>query len=114
MIDIAGVLYGMASPVFAAFAVDAELSTGTITTTLRVIDDTGRARDTEGNLTVQTIAPGAFARMVELTGLGLAPGDCVEGTLAFNGQAWRVTSFEMFGSPQGESAGEVRFILSAT
>jgi hypothetical protein len=111
-IDVAGILYGPTSPVFGALAVDATFVKGAINATIRVIDDTQRWIELEGTAEVQTIAPGAFARKVELDGAGITRDDYVDAMLTFNGQAWRITSFEMVGSPQGENAGEVRFILA--
>jgi hypothetical protein len=113
-IDVAGMLFGMQSPVYADLAVDATLQAATGPAhALRVIDDTRRTTDVEGNASVQTVLPGAFARMVELAAAGLIADDCVDGLITFNGATWQITSFEMRGSPQGENAGEVRFILAS-
>jgi hypothetical protein len=114
MVDVAGILFSMISPVYVDLAVDATLQATTGgAQNLRVIDDTRRTTDVEGNAAVQTVLPGAFARMVELAAAGLIADDCVDGLLTFNGQTWRITSFETLGSPQGENAGEVRFILAS-
>jgi hypothetical protein len=112
MVDVAGILYGLQSPVFGALAVDATFTKAALSKPIRVIDDTRPTVELEGSAEVQTIAPGAFARKVELDAAGITRDDYVDATLTFNGQTWRITSFEMRGSPQGENAGEVRFILT--
>lgn len=111
--DVAAILYGMQSPIFAVLGVDAVFSNGTAIG-IRVLDDTGRSNEAANDALVQTVAPGAYARKVELDAAGITVDNYDGATLTFNGQTWRVSSHEMRGSPQGENAGAVRFILSAT
>src|SRR5262245_8074680 len=112
-VNVAGILYGPSSPVYATFAVEASFENGVTVATIRVIDDTRPIADAAGNALVQTISPGAWARKTELDAAGIDKDDYPGATLTFNGQSWLVESFEMRGSPQGENAGAVRFKLSA-
>lgn len=111
--DVAGILYGMGSPVFAVLAVDAEISTGIVTATIRVIDDTRAKVQASGSAEVRSVGPGAFARLVELAAHDIGHDDLVDSSLSFNGRTWIVRSYEIIGSPQGEDAGEVRLLLKA-
>jgi hypothetical protein len=78
---------------------------------ITVIDDTRPKALLAGSAEVRSVGPGAFARIPELTGNGIARADYVDATLSFNGRAWTVRSYELRGSPNGEDLGEVRFLL---
>jgi hypothetical protein len=83
--------------------------------TITVIDDTrpkalpvpAGTQATE----VRSVGPGAFVRIYELAGKGIARADYADALLAFNGRTWIVRSWELRGSPNGEDLGEVRFLL---
>jgi len=109
MIDYSADLY---DPVYAELGVPATLSAGTAgEITLTVIDDIKPKTISNGSAEVRTVAPGAFARIPELTENGVEVKNCTGATLAFNGRTWAVYSYEKRGSPNGEDAGEVRFLL---
>jgi hypothetical protein len=105
-IDYSALLY---DPVYAELGVDATMNGIAIT----VIDDTRPKTNASGALEVRSVGPGAFARIPELTGKGIARADYVDATLTFNGRSWLVRSYELRGSPNGEDVGEVRFLLKA-
>ncbi len=106
-------------PVYAVIGVPAVLTVAGADTgaSITVIDDTrpktlpistgAQAAD------VHSVAPGAFARVPELTENGIARADYADAVLAFNGRTWIVRSWELIGSPNGEDLGEVRFALKA-
>jgi hypothetical protein len=110
MIDYSALLY---DPIYAELGVDATLTTATAAVELTVIDDTRPKTNTSGGVEVRSVGPGAFARIPELTGKGIARDDYRGATLAFNGRAWTVERYEIRGSPNGEDVGEVRFLLQA-
>jgi len=111
MIDYSALLY---DPVYAELGVPATLSAGTAgEITLTVIDDTRPKTNTSGAVEVRSVGPGAFARIPELTGNGIARDDYMDAVLSFNGRTWMVRSYELRGSPNGEDVGEVRFLLKA-
>jgi hypothetical protein len=111
MIDYSALLY---DPVYAELGVDATLTTATAAEVeVIVIDDTRPKTTTSGTVEVRSVGPGAFARIVELTGKGIARDDYFDAVLAFNGRSWVVRSYELRGSPNGEDVGEVRFLLKA-
>ena len=60
---------------------------------------------------VQTIAPAAVVRVPELRESGIKPNDLVEAVLAMNGYTWRVKSFKLRPSPNGEDDGEAYLLL---
>jgi hypothetical protein len=116
-IDYSALMY---DPVYAVLGVPAVLTvTGADTgAEITVIDDTrpnvlpispggGTPAD------VRNVGPGAFARIPELAGKGIARADYADAVLAFNGRTWVVRSWELRGSPNGEDLGEVRFALKA-
>ena len=107
MIDYSAVLY---DPVYAEIGVDAMLNSVAIT----VIDDTRAKSNASGALEVRSVGPGAFARIPELTAKGIEREDYVNAMLSFNGRDWIVRSYELRGGPNGEDAGEVRFLLKAS
>jgi hypothetical protein len=103
-------------PVYAELGVPAAFTAaGGAEAAITVIDDTrpkalpvassGQAAE------VRSVGPGAFARIPELTGNGIARADYMDAALAFNGRTWTVRSYELRGSPNGEDLGEVRFLL---
>ena len=60
---------------------------------------------------MRSVGPGAFARIPELTAKGITRDVWLDAALTFNGRTWIVRSWELRGSPNGEDAGEVRFLL---
>lgn len=107
--DISTLLYGTASPVYAELGVDAIMDGVALT----VIDDTRPKVNPVGVPEVHSVGPGAFARIPELEGKGIARASYVDAVLTFNGRSWVVRSYELRGSPNGEDMGEVRFLLKA-
>jgi len=112
-IDYSALLY---DPVYAELGVPATLTVGAAAAVdITVIDDT-RPKVlpvTAGTQTaeVRSVGPGAFARIYELAGKGIARADYADAVLAFNGRSWVVRSWDMIGSPMGEDWGEVRFLV---
>jgi hypothetical protein len=118
MVDYSTLLY---DPVYAQIGVPATLTAaGTAgEVELTVIDDTRptshttRTTHISSTTEVRSVGPGAFARIPELDGKGIAREDYQDAMLAFNGRTWVVRSYELRGSPNGEDLGEVRFLLKA-
>jgi len=104
--DYSALLY---DPVFDAIGVPATFNAVSIT----VIDDTRPVTNPAGSGEVRSVGPGAFARIPELAAAGIARDAYIDATLAFNGRTWTVRSYELRGNPNGEDAGEVRFLLKA-
>jgi hypothetical protein len=97
-------------PIYASeLAVPATLNGIAIT----VIDDTQPKTIISGNVEMRGVGPGAFARIPELEGKGIARDDYDGAVLTFNGRSWIVRSYDLRGSPNGEDMGEVRFLLKA-
>lgn len=112
MIDYSALLY---DPVYAEIGVPAVLTAaGTAgEIALTVIDDTRPKTQTSSSVEVRSVGPGAYARIPELAGNGIARDDYMDAMLRFNGRNWVVRSYELRGSPNGEDVGEVRFLLKA-
>jgi hypothetical protein len=111
MIDYSADLY---DPVYAVLGVPATLNAGTAgEVAITVIDDTRPKTQTSSSVEVRGVGPGAYARIPELAGNGIARDDYMDAVLSFNGRAWVVRSYELRGSPNGEDVGEVRFLLKA-
>ena len=104
MIDYSVLLY---DPVYAEIGVPAVIGSSEIT----VIDDTRRKTLPSGSAEVRSVGPGAFARIPELTANGIARDVWVGAMIVFNDRTWTVRSYELRGSPNGEDAGEVLFLL---
>jgi len=110
-IDYSDLLF---DPVYAELGVPAVLSAGTAgEVEITVIDDTRPKSNTSGVVEVRSAGPGAFARYYEITAKGITRDDFDGAMLTFNGGMWEVRSHELRGSPNGESWGEVRFLLRA-
>jgi hypothetical protein len=110
-IDYSALLY---DPVYREIGVEAEFVSGEHEVTLTVIDDTRAKTLPAGSFAeVRSIGPGAYARIPELEGHGIARDDWMDAALNFNGRTWTVRSYELRGSPNGEFQGEVRFLLKA-
>jgi hypothetical protein len=99
-------LYG---PVYAGIGVPATFNAVAIT----VIDDTRPVTNPSGSGEVRSVGPGAYARIPELAAAGIARDAYIDASLSFNGRTWTVRSYELRGNPNGEEAGEVRFLLKA-
>lgn len=111
MLDYSADLY---DPVYAELGVPATLTAGTAgEIALTVIDDTRPKTSTSGTVEVRSVGPGAYVRIPELAGNGIARDDYLDAVLSFNGRSWMVRSYELRGSPNGEDVGEVRFLLKA-
>ena len=78
-----------------------------------VIDDTKPVVNQAGSGEVRSVGPGAYARIPELAANGITRDAYVDAALTFNGRTWTVRSYELRGNPNGEEAGEVRFLLKA-
>ena len=111
-IDYGAVLY---DPVYAEIGVPAVLTVaGGADTAITVIDDTRpKALPVPGTsgAQVNSVGPGAYARIPKLAGNAIARDAYLDAVLAFNGRSWIVRSYELRGSPMGEDLGEVRFLL---
>jgi hypothetical protein len=112
-IDYGAMLF---DPVYANLGVPAVLTVpGGADLAITVIDDTRPQTlpaSSAGQVgEVRSVGPGAYARIPELAGNGIARTDYLDAVLAFNGRNWMVRSYELRGSPMGEDAGEVRFLL---
>lgn len=108
-LDYGALLY---EPVYAGLGVPAIMGTAEIT----VIDDTRRKPLPVGSTgapgaEVRSVGPGAFARVNELLDRGITRDTWLGTNLDFNGRNWIVRSYELRGSPAGEDAGEVLFLL---
>jgi len=104
-------LYG---PVYAEIGVPATMTTGAAdAATVTVIDDTRPVTNQGGEGEVRSVGPGAFARIPELVANGIMRNAYTDAVLTFNGRTWIVRSYELRGNPNGEDAGEVRFLLKA-
>ena len=111
MIDFRSMLY---DPVYAEIGVPAQFISGEIDASISVIDDTRPKQLPAGSFAdVRSMGPGAFARIPELVAAGITQDDWMDASLTFNGRDWTVRSYELRGSPNGESQGEVRFLLKA-
>ena len=109
MIDYSALLY---DPIFAVLGVPATLTVGATEVALTVVDDLKPKVEASGGLQTRGVEPGAFARMPELVAKGVVIDDCIWSQwLAFNGRSWTVRNFDLTGNPNGENAGEVRFLL---
>jgi len=108
MIDYSALLY---DPIYDVLGVPATLTVGATEVALTVVDDLKPKVEASGGLQTRGVEPGAFARMPELSALGVAINDCIGAVLAFNGRSWTVRNFDLRGNPNGEDAGEVRFLL---
>jgi hypothetical protein len=112
-IEYGAVLY---DPVYAEIGVPATM---TVTgadggAAITVIDDTRpKALPVPGTsgAQVNSVGPGAFARIPELANNAITRDAYLDAVLAFNGRSWIVRSYELRGSPMGEDLGEVRFLL---
>src|SRR5262245_7383865 len=125
MVDVAGILYGVESQVYADIGVPGVFAAfGTVgEVAITVIDDTrpksmmtgvGGARAVlASSAEVRSVARGAFVRIPELEANGIARADYIDAKLSFNGRSWIVINYELRGSPAGEDMGEVRFLLKA-
>ncbi|HMF26174.1 MAG TPA: hypothetical protein VKG24_29200 [Pseudolabrys sp.] len=107
-LDYGATLFG---PVYAELGVPATMGGTHIT----VIDNTRRKPlpivSATGPAEVRSVGPSAFARIYELAAKGITPDLWEDAALVFNGQTWTVRSWERQGSPAGENAGEVLFLL---
>jgi len=108
IIDYSAVLY---DPIYAELGVSAMLTTTAGVVEITVIDDTRPKSIISGSLETKSVGPGAFARIPELAGKGVARADYINSMLAFNGRMWLIRSYELRGNPNGEDQGEVRFLL---
>jgi hypothetical protein len=102
MIDFDALLFG---PIYGTFGQPAELTIGSASYDVTVIDNTkGVTVDEGGMIGVQTIRPAADIRRSALVRLGIVFSDLVDGEIAINGTAWRIKSFL-------ENGDELRLIL---
>jgi hypothetical protein len=101
-------------PVYDGIGVPATITTAAAdAAVVTVIDDTKPVTNPAGSGEVRSVGPGAYARIPELNSNGIARDDYIDATLYFNGRTWTVRSYELRGNPNGEDAGEVRFLLKA-
>lgn len=108
MIDYGALLF---DPVYAEIGVPAVIGSSEIT----VIDDTRRKPlpivTGAGVAEVRSVGPGAYARVYELAANGITRDVWLGATITFNDRTWTVRSYELRGSPMGESWGEVLLLL---
>jgi hypothetical protein len=110
MLDYSALLY---DPVYIEIGVEAQFISGALDVQLLVIDDTRPKVLPAGSAEVRSVGPGAYVRIPELERNGISRDDWQDASLSFNGRSWVVRSYELRGSPNGEDAGEVRFLLKA-
>ena len=109
-IDYGALLF---DPVYAEIGVPAVIGSSEVT----VIDNTRRkalpisVTSAAGPAEVRSVGPEAFARIPELTANGITRDVWLGATIVFNDRTWVVRSYELRGSPNGEDAGEVLFLL---
>jgi hypothetical protein len=109
--DYSALLY---DPVYAELGVPTTMTTAAAdAAVVTVIDDTKPVTNQGGNGQVRSVGPGAFARIPELVANGITRDAYIDAVLTFNGRTWTVRSYELIGDPNGEDAGEVRFLLKA-
>jgi hypothetical protein len=108
MVDYSALLF---DPVYAELGVPAVIGSSDIT----VIDDTRRkALPVQAGTQaaeVRSVGPGAFVRIPELIAKGITRDVWLGAMIVFNDRTWTVRSYELRGSPNGEDAGEVLFLL---
>jgi hypothetical protein len=107
-VDYSALLY---DPVYNELGVEAQFINGEFDVSLLVIDDTRPKILPAGSAEVRSVGPGAFVRIPELERNGISRDNWMDASLNFNGRSWVVRSYELRGSPNGEDAGEVRFLL---
>lgn len=101
----------MLDPIYNSdLGVDATLTIGSETFSLRIIDKTGQV-NVGANVEVPTILPCAAIRYSELISNGLNKDDIIDGTLEFNGFTWTISNIRPDPTPSGERAGEVYAML---
>ncbi len=86
-------------------------SSGGQSATVTVIDKTSGVIITDARTQIDTILPVAVVRARELEANAISVSDLSEGEITFNGATWRIRSYRLAPSPQGEIDGEVRLIL---
>ncbi len=113
-IDFSAILYG---PVHAVLRVPVTLTlagTSAEVETYALDKTTGVELAMGGGPDVQTVKPAAVMRAADLTDLEIAFEDLPDATLEMTGSTWRVQSYVVRPSPNGESDGEVYLILQKT
>ncbi len=96
------------SPIGVAAAI---ASSGGQSATVTVIDKTSGILIADARTQIDSILPVAVVRARELEANAIAVSDLSEGEITFNGATWRIKSYRMDPSPEGEPDGEVRLIL---
>lgn len=79
--------------------------------TLRMIDLTRGVTVGQDFAQVQTVEPVATAKMVDVEGLGVDPGDMVGVLITLNGVQWQIRSYAPHPGPFGPDLGQVYFML---
>jgi hypothetical protein len=107
IIDYSALLF---DPAFGQLGVPATMNGIAIT----VIDETRQKQQTSNSVDVHSVGPAAVARIPELTANGIMRDAYKGSSLIFNGRTWEVRHYDISGSPNGEDAGLVHFLLMAT
>lgn len=113
--DFQALLY---NPVYGVIGVQAVLAIGThVETGLTVLDKTRGVDlvkefgDVTTNVAIQTIVPAAVLRAAELIEREIDVEALIDATITFNAKSWRVRSYRLRPSPNGEGDGEIYLLL---
>lgn len=107
MIDFNSDLY---DPIYNWKGVAATITVAGNDVALLVIDETDGIA-IPGNAIVETVVPACRVRMKELIDNNISTADLADGSISFNGNAWRIKSHRPMPNSNGESDGQVRLIL---
>jgi hypothetical protein len=99
-------------PIYNTLGVPATIaSAGGQSATLTAIDKTSGVSIPDPRTQIETVRPVARVRARELGQVGILVSDLTEGQITFNGQTWRIKTYQPMPSPGGEADGEIMLIL---
>jgi hypothetical protein len=99
-------------PIYNTLGVPAELaSAGGQSATITAVDRTSGVSIPDPRTQIETVRPVARVRARELEQSGIPVADLPEGQITFNGQTWRIKTYQPMPSPAGEADGEIMLIL---
>jgi hypothetical protein len=99
-------------PIYNTLGVPATLaSAGGQSATVTAVDRTSGVSIPDPRTQIETVRPVARVRARELEQAGILVSDLPEGNITFNGQAWRIKTYQPMPSPAGEADGEIMLIL---
>jgi hypothetical protein len=99
-------------PIYNTLGVPATLaSAGGQSATVTAVDRTSGVSIPDPRTQIETVRPVARVRARELEQVGILVSDLPEGNITFNGQAWRIKTYQPMPSPAGEADGEIMLIL---